>query len=62
MNKMRVKILKQLRSDIISAYDLAKKTKAKRNETEFIKELNHLYNQDMIIPVYQDSQVYFMTR
>lgn len=62
MNKMRVKILKQLRNDIISAYDLAKKTKAKRDEQEFVKEINHLYNQDMIIPIYQNSQVYFMCR
>ena len=62
MNKMRVKILKQLRSDIISAYDLAKKTKAKREQEDFVKELNHLYSQDMIIPIYQDSQIYFMSR
>ena len=60
--KMRIMILKQLREDIISACDLAKKTKAKRNQDEFVKELNHLYNQDIIIPIYQDNQMYFMSR
>jgi len=62
MNKMRVTILKELRNEIVSAYELAKETKAKRHEKEFIKEINHLYSKDLIIPVYESGQQYFMCR
>lgn len=62
MNKMRVMILKELKNEIISAYELAKETKAKKHEEEFIKEMNHLYSKDLIIPVYESGQQYFMCR
>ena len=62
MNKMRVAILKELRNEIVSAYELAKETKAKRHEKEFVKEINHLYSKDIIIPIYQDNQLYFMSK
>ena len=62
MNKMRVAILKELRNEIVSAYELAKETKAKRHEQEFIKEINHLYSKDIIIPVYEAGQQYFMCK
>ena len=61
-NKMRVAILKSLKDEITSAYDLAKQTRAKRYEKEFIKEMNHLYSQDVIIPVYETGQQYFICR
>lgn len=62
VNKMRVAILKSLKKEIVSAYELAKDTRAKRHEREFIKEMNHLYSQDMIIPVYQAGEQYFICR
>lgn len=61
-NKMRVAILKSLKNEIVSAYELAKDTRAKRHEKEFIKEMNHLYSQDMIIPVYEAGQQYFLCK
>lgn len=61
-NKMRVAILKALKDEIVSAYDLAKETRAKRHEKEFIKEINHLYSKDLIIPVYETGQQYFICR
>ena len=59
-NKMRVAILRALRNDIMLAYDLAKKTKGLENKEKFVKEINHLYSQDLIIPVYEDGQQYFL--
>ena len=61
-NKMRIKILKALKTEVVSLYDLAKETKAKKHRDEFIKEMNHLYSQDMIIPVYETGQQYFICR
>jgi len=61
-NKMRVAILKTLKDEIVSTYDLAKETRAKRHQKEFIKEINHLYSQDLIIPVYETGQQYFICR
>jgi hypothetical protein len=62
MNKMRVAILKELKKEIVSAYELAKGTKAKRHEKEFIREMNHLYSKDIIIPIYEAGQQYFMCK
>lgn len=61
-NKMRVIILQELKSEIISAYDLALTTKAQKKEKEFIQEINHLYSKDIIIPVYQNNELYFMSK
>ena len=61
-NKMRIMILQELRNEIISAYELAQKTKAQKREKEFIQEINHLYSQNLIIPVYQDNQLYFISK
>lgn len=61
-NKMRVEILKALKNEIVSAYDLAKETRAKRHQKEFIKEMNHLYSKDVIIPIYENGMQYFVCR
>lgn len=61
-NKMRVAILKSLKNEIVSAYELTKDTKAKRYEKEFIKEINHLYSQNLIIPIYNSGEQYFMCK
>ena len=59
MNKIRIMILKELKNEIVSAYDLSRKT---RKKNELVKELNHLYSKELIIPVYQDNQLYFVSR
>lgn len=61
-NKMRVMILQELKSEIVSAYELALTTKAQKKEKDFVKEINHLYSQDLIIPVYQNNELYFMSK
>ena len=59
MNKIIIMILKELKNEIVSAYDLSRKT---RKKNELVKELNHLYSKELIIPVYQDNQLYFVRR
>ena len=61
-NKMRAAILRTLKTEIISAYDLAKKTKGLKDTEKFMKEVNHLYSQDLIIPIYEYGQQYFMCK
>lgn len=61
-NKMRAAILRALRDEIVLTYDLAKKTKGLKNKETFVKEINHLYSQDVIIPVYEDGCQYFICK
>ena len=61
-NKMRAAILRALKEEIVLAYDLAKKTKGLNDKEKFVKEINHLYSQDLIIPVYEDGQQYFLCK
>lgn len=61
-NKMRAAILRALKEEIVLAYDLAKKSKGLENKEKFVKEINHLYSQDLIIPVYEDGQQYFLCK
>ena len=61
-NKMRAAILRALKDEIVLAYDLAKKTKGLNDKEKFVKEINHLYSQDLIIPVYEDGQQYFLCK
>lgn len=61
-NKMRAAILRALKEEIVLTYDLAKKTKGLKDKETFVKEINHLYSQDLIIPVYQDGQQYFVCK
>lgn len=58
-NKMRIAILRALREEIMLAYDLAKKTKGLKDTDKFMKEINHLYSEGIVIPVYEDGQQYF---
>jgi len=61
-NKMRAAILRALKDEIVLAYDLAKKSKGLNDKEKFVKEINHLYSQDLIIPVYEDGQQYFLCK
>ena len=61
-NKMRAAILRALREEIVLAYDLAKKTKGLTHKEQFVKEINHLYSQDLIIPVYENGCQYFVCK
>ncbi len=61
-NKMRAAILRALKEEIVLAYDLAKKSKGLNDKEKFVKEINHLYSQDLIIPVYEDGQQYFLCK
>lgn len=61
-NKMRAAILRALRDEIVLTYDLAKKTKGLKNKENFVKEINHLYSQDVIIPVYEDGCQYLICK
>lgn len=63
-NKMRIAILKQLRNELVSTYDLAMGLHMRREKTkqEFVKEINHLASQDMIIPVYESGTQYLLRR
>ena len=63
-NKMRIAILKQLREELVSTYDLATSLKMKREKTkqEFVREVNHLASQDVIIPVYESGKQYLLRR
>lgn len=63
-NKMRIAILKQLRNELVSTYELATSLKMRRESTkkEFVKEVNHLASQDVIIPVYENGTQYLLMR
>lgn len=63
-NKMRIAILKQLREELVSTYDLAMGLHMRREKTkqEFVKEVNHLASQDVIIPVYENGTQYLLMR
>ena len=63
-NKMRIAILKQLKNNIISTYDLAnsQKLRTKAKKEAFVKEINHLYSTDLIIPVYCEGVQHLMTK
>lgn len=61
-NKMRAAILRALKEEIVLVYDLAKKSKGLNDKEKFVKEINHLYSQDLIIPVYEDGQQYFLCK
>lgn len=63
-NKMRIAILKQLRNEMISTYELATSLKMRRESTkqEFVREVNHLASQDVIIPVYENGTQYLLRK
>lgn len=63
-NKMRIAILKQLKNELISTYELATSLKMRRESTkqEFVREVNHLASQDVIIPVYEGGTQYLLMR
>lgn len=61
-NKMRAAILRALREEIVMTYDLAKKTKGLVHKEQFMKEINHLYSQNLIVPVYQNGCQYFVSK
>ena len=61
-NKMRIAILRALREEIMLAYDLAKKTKGLKDKDKFVKEINHLYSENIVIPVYENGCQYFVCK
>ena len=66
MNKldMKIKILKEIRNEIKTPSEIKDDLKIWRKSqlVELKNQLNSLYSQDQVIPVYENGKTYIMSR
>ena len=66
MNKldMKIKILKEIRNEIKTPSEIKNDLRLwkKSQLVELKNQLNNLYSQDQVIPVYENGKTYIMSR